>query len=108
MVAEDTETLWLDAHHVISFIELVELSGLPETKLRELIEEDVVAPVNPETTDMHFRTECISIVRAAQRLSVELDLDTHGLSLVLTLLQRVRSLEAELQAARTVLRSNYP
>lgn len=103
MKAEVAEALWLDAGQSVSFAQLVELSGLSDTELRELVESGALAPVDPQAPDWTFSAECISAARTAFRLRTDLDLDLHGLALVLTLLTRIRALEAELQAVRAQL-----
>jgi chaperone modulatory protein CbpM len=92
------EVIWLDARQTISLSELIELSGLDEAYLRELVENGVFTPV--DTQSWRFSAECLSIARTAHRLQSDLDLDTHGLALVLTLVERIRELELELKAIR--------
>lgn len=103
MRAEAAEALWLDARQSVSFAQLVELSGLSDAELHELVEYGAFVPVDPQAPDWTFSAECVSAARTACRLRDDLDLDAHGLALVLTLLTRIRALETELQAVRAQL-----
>ena len=92
--------LWLDRSQTVSISELVELSGLNEIEVCELVEFGVLAPINPEEIQWSFTADCAVIVRKAGRLRDELELDTHAMALALMLLEQIRGLEAELSLLR--------
>ena len=95
-----TELLWLDEHQEISLAELAELSGLSEAELRELTEYGAFLPVDPAATVPGYRAECVVTARTAFRLRKDMELNMEGLALVLSLLERMHDLEAELSDLR--------
>jgi chaperone modulatory protein CbpM len=94
---EHTEALWLDERGSITLVELSECSGLTESELRDLVELGALEPVDADAAQWSFTARCISSARAASRLRTDFELDTHGLALVLSLLERVQELESALQ-----------
>lgn len=98
MRVEITEAVWLDAHHELSLTELVNLSGLSEAELRQLIDCEALMPADPGAAEARFSADCLVIARTACRLRNDFDLDPGGLALALRLLDRIRSLEAQLRA----------
>lgn len=96
MKIELTEAVWLDERQEFSLAELAELSGLPATELRQLMEYEALAPADPHAAALTFKAQCLATARAASRLRDDFELDTPGLALVLTLLERIRELEARL------------
>ncbi|MGH8306895.1 MAG: chaperone modulator CbpM [Gammaproteobacteria bacterium] len=97
MRVELTEVLWLDEHHELSLRELAELSGLPETELRELVDCGAITPLTPEAPAWTFGADCVVAARTAARLRRDFDLDSQGLALALTLIEHVNALEARLR-----------
>ena len=97
MKLEHTEAVWLDERGEVTLIELAQCSGLTEAELRDLVELGALEPLDPEATQWSFAARCISSARAARRLRTDFELDSHGLALVLSLLERVEELEAALQ-----------
>jgi chaperone modulatory protein CbpM len=94
---EHAEAVWLDEHGSVTLIELCECSGLTESELRDLVELGALEPVDPDAAQWSFAARCISSARTASRLRTDFELDTHGLALVLSLLERVEELESALQ-----------
>jgi len=94
---------WLHQHYELSLEELCELSGLTEAELRELVDHGVLAPIEPDAQHWNFSADRLVLARSARRLRKDFDLDTHGVALVVTLLERVRDLEAELRDLRAKL-----
>jgi chaperone modulatory protein CbpM len=103
MKVELTETVWLDEHGSVTLIELAQCSGLSETELRDLVDLGALEPLDASSAQWSFGLQCIVAARAASRLRDDLELDTPGLAVVLTLLDRVRELESELQRMRARL-----
>lgn len=108
MNAKLTETSWLDAHFEVSFEELARLSGLPQADLRELVEYGALVPSDPRAAQWVFSGDCVVAARTAQRLRESFDLDANALSLALSFLGRIRSLEEELRALRAQLPRGVP
>jgi chaperone modulatory protein CbpM len=94
---ELTEAVWLDERGAVTLLELAECSGLAESELRELVELGALEPVDLDAAEWRFAARCISSARAAGRLRNDFELDSQGLALVLSLLERVQELEAALQ-----------
>jgi chaperone modulatory protein CbpM len=100
MSIETADALWLDEHTEITLEELVELSGLPEEILRELVECGVLVPAETGPEQWIFTSACITTVQTAKRLHEGFDLDANALALALTLLERIRELERQLRESR--------
>lgn len=97
MKLELTEAVWLDERGAVTLVELAECSGLSEADLRDLVELGALEPVDPHAAQWSFAARCISAARAASRLRNDFELDSQGLALVLSLLERVQELESALQ-----------
>ena len=98
-----TESVWLNTSDICSFAHVVEVSGLSETELRELIDAGVIEPSNNDPANYFFQTQCIVVARKARRLRDDFELDTPGLALALNLLRRMDDLEAEIAHLRARL-----
>lgn len=103
METEPADAQWLTEKCEFSIHELVELSGSSVEELRELVEFGAITPVNPESSNWVFPGQCLVTVRAACRLRASFDLETHGVALVISLLDRIRDLEAEMESLRAQL-----
>ena len=97
------QAMWLDEQHQLLLEELCELSGLSEAELRELVDCGVLAPADPDAQRWTFSADRLLVARSARRLRKDFELDPHGVALVVTLLERVRDLEAELRDLRAKL-----
>ncbi len=97
------QAMWLHEEHELLLEELCELSGLSETELRELVDYGVLAPVDSDAQHWAFGADRLVVARSARRLREAFELDPHGVALVLTLLERVHDLEAELRDLRAKL-----
>ncbi len=100
MQIESHNLLWLDATQSVSINDLVELSGLVEEEVHELVFAGALVPSNYPEVPWTFSGDCVLTVRKASRLRDDLELDSHALALTLRLLEQVRSLEAELAKLR--------
>lgn len=100
MEPERTDAEWMTEDHRLSLAELADLSGLPETELRELIDYGCIAPVDPDSSQWVFTGKCLWTVRTASRIRVSFDLEPHGTALVVSLLDRINDLEAQLNTLR--------
>jgi chaperone modulatory protein CbpM len=96
VAAEHDDAVWVTESQQYSLAELVTLSGLPETELRELVDYGALRPANPEGPSWVFSGQCLLSVRAAYRIRASFELEPHGLALVVSLLERIRELEARL------------
>ena len=100
MQAETHESIWLDRSQVVSIHELVNVSGLSEDEVHELVDGGALVPINPDAGAWTFSADCVVTVRKASRLRDDLELDAHAMVLALTLLEQIRSLESELSQLR--------
>jgi hypothetical protein len=96
MKLQQTDVVWLDARCECSFAELVQLSGLSQAELRDLVDYGAVAPNNPQDAEWTFSGDIVVAIRTAARLRDDLELDTQTLALALTLINRIRKLEAQI------------
>src|SRR5215510_8312165 len=100
MALERDEALWLTENLRFTLTELAELAGLPEGELKELADYGAISPIDPGATQWTFTATCLTTVRTASRLRASFELEPHGVALVLSLLERIRDLEAQLTALR--------
>jgi chaperone modulatory protein CbpM len=96
----ETEVLWLDEHRTVSLRELVDLSGLHETELLELVHSGAIPCSDSPGAGYSFSARVITVARTACRLRNDFELDSRGLSVALRLLERVRDLETEVARLR--------
>jgi chaperone modulatory protein CbpM len=99
-VSIETEVMWLDEHCVVSLRELVEVSGLRETELLELVHSGALPARDDAGAGYSFSARVVTVARAACRLRDDFELDTHGVGVALKLLERVRDLEEEIARLR--------
>ena len=104
MKSEHTEAVWLTEDTQFSLAELAELAGIPESEVRELVDYGAVTPVDPESSPWIFNGKCLLTIRTASRLRVSFDLEPHGVALIVSLLERIHDLEAQLGS----LRAQFP
>ena len=96
---------WLNERFELSLAELCELSGLSESELRVLVECGAIVPTDPGARDWTFGADRLLVARSAFRLRRDFDLDSQGLALALSLLERVWDLEEQLRELRARLPS---
>lgn len=89
---------WMNEQTRVSLEELVALSGLSDSALRELVEYGALAPLDPGEVRWTFSAHCVVALRTAGRLGNDFDLDPNALALTLSLLERIRGLEDRLRA----------
>ena len=99
----EAEVLWLDEHRAVSLRELVELSGLRETELLELVHSGAIPARDSSGAGYSFGAQVITVARTACRLRNDFELDTRGLAVALRLLERVHKLEEEVARLRAEL-----
>lgn len=108
MKLELAEAVWLEARGTLTLVELAECSGLTEEELRDLVDMGALEPLDRESRSWNFEPRCVVAACTASRLRHDLELDTHGLSVALSLLERVRELESELQRLQARLPRTLP
>jgi chaperone modulatory protein CbpM len=98
MNAEIVEAVTLDEQGFVTLDQLALAAELPVEELRALVDYGALAPVDPAATSWTFTASWVVVARTAGRLRRDFELDAHSLSVVLSYVQRVEALEAELRA----------
>ncbi len=99
----ETEVWWLDERRVVSLGELVEVSGLGEAELLDLVQTGALPAQGAANGRLEFSARVVTLARTACRLRDDFELDTRGLAVALRLLERVRDLEGEISRLRAQL-----
>ena len=92
----EREAAWLTEECEFSLAQLREISGMAEAELREYVESGAFAPLDPAAAHWSFTGRSLVTVRAACRLRADLELEPHGVALVISLLDRIGELQSEL------------
>ncbi len=100
MNIHQSEWVWLNDQNVCSAQHLIEVSGLSDEELDELINNGVIMPIDEHAQQKTFFLHYVVVAKNARRLRDDFELDKHGLALALTLMRRIDELQAELNAAR--------
>ena len=103
MIAPVQDALRCDTLTEVTWTQLVNASGLTEAELTELVQYGALVPRDPSAAPLTFESRWLIVARNASRLRRELDLDAHGVSVVLSFVERIESLEAELCRLRAQL-----
>jgi chaperone modulatory protein CbpM len=97
-----TDANWLNESDICSIEHFAELSGMSLADVQELVECGAIRPAQDDVERPSYSMQEVSIVIAARRLRDDFELDQHGLEVALSLLRRIRALEAELQTRQWV------
>lgn len=95
-MVDPVEVDWLHAESRVTLVELARTSGLPEEVLRELVDYGALEPAEG-AGEWCFSADCVVRVRTAARLRNDLELETGSLALVLSFLERIQRLEAQVR-----------
>ncbi|MCL4722000.1 MAG: hypothetical protein KJ041_08650 [Gammaproteobacteria bacterium] len=97
MIIESGDAQWLDEFAGLTLAELVEISGLPETVLHELIECGVLARAEPLPARWTVTVAKLRSLHTVRRLREDLGLEPDALAITLRLLDRISELEEQLR-----------
>ena len=100
MTAPIEDAMYIDAITEVTWSQIVSASGLPENELRELVRYGALIPQNPEAPTWTFEARWLVVAKTASRIRRDFELDPHGVSVVLSYLERIERLEADLRALR--------
>ena len=90
----DSELIDLD--EIIDLDTLASLSNAEPQFIIELVNHSVLVPVKIENEIHFFECSCITITKRAARLHRDLEINPPGIALALELLDRIESLEREI------------
>lgn len=103
MIAPAQDALRFETLAEITWTQMVHASGLTEAELTELVQYGALVPRDAAAAPWTFEARWLIVARTASRLRRDFDLDPHGVSVVLSFLDRVETLEAELRSLRARL-----
>ena len=108
MKIEITDAVWLDDRLRYTLAELADLSGLAESDVAQLVDYGAFVIDERAGMDVSFCGASVDLARVAGRLRRDFDLDAGGLALMLSLLQRIRELEAQFRAVHARVLPTLP
>jgi chaperone modulatory protein CbpM len=103
MITPTQEAMRMDTVAEVSWTQMMAASGLSEDELTELVRYGALVPRDPQSSTWTFESHWLMVARRASRLRREFELDSYGVCVVLSFLDRIESLEAELRALRAQL-----
>ncbi len=103
-----TKGIWLNEQAICLAQNLIEVSGLSNEELDDLIDNGVIVPVDTNAQPMSFALRYIVVASMARRLRDDFELDRHGMTLAMTLMRRIEQMELELNAMRARLGHRMP
>ena len=103
MITPIEDAMYLDAIAEVTWTQLVSASGLPENELRELVRYGALVPRDPDASTWTFEARWLVVAKTASRIRHDFELDPHGVSVVLSYVERIERLEAEIRALRAQL-----
>lgn len=87
----------MNVSHIISLEDLAQTCTLSVNELEELIEYGALVPLPPPTETPTFSADWVVPLRAVCGLQIDFDLDLFTVAMVLGYLQRIDTLERQLQ-----------
>lgn len=103
MNAPIEDAMHLDAIVEVTWTQLLQASGLPESELRELVRYGALVPRDPDAPVWAFEARWLVVAKAASRIRHDFALDPYGVSVVLSYVERIGHLEDEIRALRARL-----
>lgn len=100
MTAFVDEAIELDGLTEVTWTQIVTASGLPEGELRELVDCGALVPRDPDAAAWTFEARWLAVARTASRIRRDFELDPHAVSVVLSYVERIEQLEAEIRVLR--------
>jgi chaperone modulatory protein CbpM len=97
MTTEILQVRHYEEQERVSLRELLDVSGLTEAELRELVDYGALVPAEGGGASWSFASYSVVVARKASRLRHEFELDTHGVAVVLRFVERIETLETELR-----------
>ena len=93
---------WMDTRTQLTLVEVAQCCGISEADVRELVDYGALNPSGGRPQEWAFSAECVVSVRKAARLchDLELDPDPSAMALVVSFLERIQELEAQVRRLR--------
>ena len=91
---------WMDTRTQLTVVELAECCGISEADVRELVDYGALNPSGARPQEWAFSAGCAVSVRKAARLCNDLELETSAMALVVSFLERIQELEAQVRRLR--------
>ncbi|MCC7327716.1 MAG: hypothetical protein IT521_13040 [Burkholderiales bacterium] len=98
-VATD-DAVRLDSVTEITWTQLVGACAMPEVELRELVAYGALVPRDPDAPTWTFEARALVVARTASKLRHDFELDAHGVSVVLSYVERIEQLQSEIRRLR--------
>ena len=103
MIAPTDDAVRLDSVTEVTWTQLVSASGLPEGELRELVRYGALVPRDPDAPTWTFESRWLVVARTVAHLHHDFELDANAVSVVLSYVERINELEAEVRKLRAQL-----
>ena len=103
MIAPMQDAMRFDTITEVTWTQVVNASGMTEAEVTELVRYGALVPRDAEAPTWTFESRWLLVARTASRLRRDFDLDPHGVSVVLSFVDRIESLQAELRSLRAQL-----
>lgn len=98
-----TELIWLNSDELCSLEHLADVSGLTIDEIRDLVDCGLIEPDLTAMPPRVYALRYVSTALVARRLRDDFLLDQHGVTLALTLMERIQQLESELNSLRVMM-----
>jgi len=96
-MSSDQDFMWVNEYREVSIVEVSRFCGLSEAEIGELVEYGALIPSDTQEHELRFRAECLDRLRRASRLCHDLELELPAMALVLSFLERIDTLEAQVR-----------
>lgn len=102
------DVAWLDAREAVTLAELAQICALSVDELDELMDYGALVPMKDVRQEHLFSAECVMPLRMAGKLRQDFDLDLFTVGLLLGYLNRIETLERQVQSLQAHLPGNVP
>ncbi|MFZ6673537.1 chaperone modulator CbpM [Undibacterium sp. Xuan67W] len=96
MITSISERTWIDDTSAYSESDLIEVSGLSENEIQDLIENELIKLLINEQSEKTFPMQALITASNARRIRDDFELDQNGMVLAVALMRRIAELENEI------------
>lgn len=97
------ETNWLDDSQTVTLTDLSRCCEMSVAELDELVDYRALLPLSASAPEPVFSAEWVALLRAADKLRLEFDLDLFTVAILLGKLQRIEVLERQVRQLQALL-----